>query len=146
MSNTDILNGLTVDSSFNWLDRVEWRKRNSGWLKNSARIAIIVLSHLKSKNMSQKQLAEEMGVTPQYVNKIVKGSENLTLETIDKLESVLGVRLIEINSESFDSRGSTHRMDWIDSKEEYNHIISFESGMPDSFVGVDNTSNYSKTA
>lgn len=146
MSNTDILNGLTVKSSFNWLDRVEWRKNNSGWLKNSTRIAIIVLSHLKSKRMSQKQLADEMGVSPQYVNKIVKGSENLTLETIDKLESVLGVRLIEINSESIDSKGNTHIMDWIDSKEKYNHIISFESGMPDSFVGADSTSNYSKTA
>ena len=62
------------------------------------------------------------------------------------MESVLGVRIIEINNESVESRGSTHRMNWIDSKEEYSNIISFESGMQDSFVGVDNNSNYSITA
>ncbi|PLX14061.1 MAG: hypothetical protein C0594_00540 [Marinilabiliales bacterium] len=46
--------------------------------------------------MTQRRLAEEMGVSPQYINKVVKGKENLTLETISKIESVLGITLIEI--------------------------------------------------
>ena len=39
-----------------------------------------------------------MDVSPQYINKVVKGNENLTLETISKIESVLGITLIEIPS------------------------------------------------
>ena len=35
-----------------------------------------------------------IGVSPQYVNKIVKGKENLTLDTISKLEQALGIKLI----------------------------------------------------
>jgi transcriptional regulator with XRE-family HTH domain len=46
--------------------------------------------------MSQKELAERIGVSPQQVSKIVKGNENLTLETISKLEAALGVPLIEV--------------------------------------------------
>jgi len=40
----------------------------------------------------------DMGVTPQYINKIVKGKENLTLETIAKIEKALGITLIEVPS------------------------------------------------
>lgn len=39
-----------------------------------------------------------MDVTPQYVNKIVKGKENLSLETIWKIEEALGINLISVNS------------------------------------------------
>lgn len=37
-----------------------------------------------------------MDVSPQYVNKIVKGKENLSLETIAKIEEALGISLISV--------------------------------------------------
>jgi ribosome-binding protein aMBF1 (putative translation factor) len=36
-----------------------------------------------------------MKVSPQQINKIVKGQENLTLETISKLEIALNIQLID---------------------------------------------------
>jgi plasmid maintenance system antidote protein VapI len=55
-----------------------------------------VLEALDEKKLTQKKLAELMKVTPQYVNNIVKGSENLTLETIAKLEKALGIELMTV--------------------------------------------------
>ncbi|MEI6595881.1 MAG: helix-turn-helix transcriptional regulator, partial [Bacteroidota bacterium] len=49
---------------------------------------------LRAKNISQKELAEKIGVSPQHVNKIVKGRETLTLETISKLEVALEISLL----------------------------------------------------
>jgi transcriptional regulator with XRE-family HTH domain len=40
-----------------------------------------------------------LGVSPQQVNKILKGSENLTLDTIEKIELVLGIELITVLQE-----------------------------------------------
>jgi plasmid maintenance system antidote protein VapI len=37
-----------------------------------------------------------MNVSAQQINKIVKGKQNLTFETIGKLEDALGISLIEI--------------------------------------------------
>ena len=71
------------------------RRDNREWLKKSAAIAVKIFTALKSKGFSQKELAERMGVSPQQVNKIVKGQENLTLETISKIEMVLGIDIIE---------------------------------------------------
>jgi len=79
-----------------WLKEATWRQENEAWLERSAQIAFQVLETLSEQKRTQKDLAEAMGVSPQFVNKIVKGSENLTLETISKLENALNVQLMEI--------------------------------------------------
>lgn len=68
------------------------------WLDKSFEIALLVLARLKEMNWTQAKLAEKMNVSPQYVNKIVKGRENLTLETVALLEQVLGVAIISIET------------------------------------------------
>ena len=79
-----------------WRKKAKWRKENRAWLKRSQAIALRVLRTLRSRKMSQKELAEMMGVTPQHISKIVKGKENLTLETIAKLEAALGSSLMVV--------------------------------------------------
>lgn len=80
-----------------WLEEAEQRKANKGWLKHSQKIALLVLRTLRTNKTSQKELAERLGVTPQQVNKWLKGSENFTLDTIFKLEEALGIQLITID-------------------------------------------------
>jgi transcriptional regulator with XRE-family HTH domain len=46
--------------------------------------------------MSQQKLAKLMNVSPQQISKIVKGHQNLTLETIVKLENALMIKLIKV--------------------------------------------------
>lgn len=94
------LKNLISDEPSHWLEKAKWRRENRDWLNKSAKIAIKILREIraqKDKNgMSQKKLAELLDVTPQYINKIVKGQENLSLETICKIERVLGISLIEV--------------------------------------------------
>ena len=78
----------------NWRQKAEWRRANKQWLDYSRRIAVMVLNRLDELNMSQKQLASSMGCSPQYVSKILKGSENLTLQTISTLEKVLEFNIL----------------------------------------------------
>lgn len=77
-----------------WEAKAQWRKENRSWLKKSAYVAFKVLQVLRTKSVSQKELAAQMGISPQQVNKIVKGQENLTLETLDKLERALEINLL----------------------------------------------------
>lgn len=87
-----------------WLEQATERQQNKSWQKRSFQIAVLILKELriqKSKNgMTQKKFAERMGVSPQYVNKLLKGKENLTLETITKIEEVLNISLIEVTKSS----------------------------------------------
>ncbi|SEM57254.1 Helix-turn-helix [bacterium A37T11] len=79
-----------------WLEKVNWRKKNRAWLKKSAAIALKVLRTLRERGLSQKELAEQLDISAQQISKILKGGENLTLETISKLEAVLGIELINV--------------------------------------------------
>lgn len=85
----------------NWLKEAEWRQANEDWLDISFAIAVKILRTLRERNMTQKDLAERLGLTPQYVNKIVKGQENLTLETICKIENALDINLIRVPDHVF---------------------------------------------
>jgi transcriptional regulator with XRE-family HTH domain len=42
----------------------------------------------------QKALAERMNCAQQYVSKILRGRENMSLDTLSKLEDALGINLI----------------------------------------------------
>lgn len=79
-----------------WLKDAKYRRANRKWLRKSQDIALRILDVLDEKDMQQKELAEALDVSPQQISKIVKGKQNLTLETISKLEQVLGVELIGV--------------------------------------------------
>lgn len=49
---------------------------------------------MKQLGLMQKALAERMNCTQQYISKILKGKENMSLDTLSKLERVLGITLI----------------------------------------------------
>lgn len=79
----------------NWIKKAEYRKENRGWLKYAYKISLRIQAAIEEKeNFSQKDLAKLIGVSPQYISKVIKGQENLTLETIFKLSSNLGVELV----------------------------------------------------
>ena len=44
--------------------------------------------------LTQKDLAERMGCSQQYVSKVLRGQENLSIETICKIENALEIELL----------------------------------------------------
>ena len=75
-------------------ERARSRKENRDWLRMSQDIALSLHYYLRTSNMTQKELAEKMGVSAVYVGKLLKGGENLTLETISKIQKVIGEELV----------------------------------------------------
>ena len=64
------------------------------WVRNSRLIAQIAGTLAKKKGLTQAALADKIGVSQQYVSKILKGQENLSLDTITGLGDALGVNFI----------------------------------------------------
>ena len=78
-----------------WREEAEWRRDNWAWLRHSQKIAVKVLLQMKQMGLTQKALAERMDCSQQYVSKILKGKENMSLETLTKLELALGINVID---------------------------------------------------
>ena len=56
---------------------------------------MLMLDRMEELGMSQKQLAEKMNCSPQYISKVVRGRENLSLETLTKIENALEISIIK---------------------------------------------------
>ena len=90
----DVLRANMSETPSKWREEAEFRRKNRKWIRYSQWIALKVLERMKELNMTQKTLAEQLGCSQQYVSLLVKGTENLTLETISKLEDVLNIQIL----------------------------------------------------
>ena len=75
-------------------ERIRYAK-SKGWLQYSRKIAIKVAVAMKQQGLSRHDVADRMGCSPQYISKLLKGTENLSLETICKLEDALNIAILQ---------------------------------------------------
>ncbi len=78
-----------ISSDIAFINKVKERNANRYQLRTYKRLALDILLKLDEKGWSQKKLAEELGVSSQYVNKLVKGNEKFGGEILCKIEEVL---------------------------------------------------------
>lgn len=94
MKTIEVLNKFKSDTAGKWREEAEYRRRNSRWLLYSAMISLRVKARMEEVGMTQVVLAEKLGCTQQHVSMLLKGKNNLTLETIAKFEEALGFDII----------------------------------------------------
>ena len=93
----DRLSRYQSDEPSDWRveeERVRYAK-SKGWLQYSRKIAIKVAVAMKQQGLSRQDVADRMGCSPQYISKLLKGTENLSLETICKLEDALNIAILQ---------------------------------------------------
>lgn len=94
---TTIVNELSKHASripSHWREEAAFRLRNKSWLGYSQMIAMKMLDRMEELNITPKALAEELNCSEQYISSVLKGSENLSLETISKIEKTLQIQII----------------------------------------------------
>lgn len=72
------------------------RKENRYWTRCTQRIAILILSTMKSKSITKKVLVSRSGIDLGTLNLILSGNYDLTISQIIRLEQALTVELIEL--------------------------------------------------
>ena len=78
-----------------WKEKAEERIANKPWLRYSRYVAMQMLNKMEEVGLNQRGLAERMGCSQQYISKILKGQENLSIETICKIEEALELELLQ---------------------------------------------------
>lgn len=98
---TEKFKSLVSDRKSGWKEKAEFRQKNQDWLDISFSISVKILSVLRANKKigtfpkNQKELAEVLDCTPQYVNKLLKGREKLNIETISKIQNALNFLIID---------------------------------------------------
>lgn len=97
MSNFEKLKSIAVSRSESASEKANWRRANREWLRMSQEIALCVHYYLRKRGMTQKTLADAMNVSPAYIGKLLRGNENLTLETICKIQEAIGREIVSVS-------------------------------------------------
>lgn len=80
-----------------WISKSKFEIENEEELLACRRIILKIVRYMKNNNMSQKDLAEKLNVSPQYINKLIHGQDlNLKITTALRYGRILGVKLVEI--------------------------------------------------
>lgn len=87
---------ISVQNS-DWHKDAEERRVNRSWKDKAFDIALIIINYKNKYNLTQVQLADKIGVSKQYINRVLQGKENLTLESICKIEKALNIMIIDLN-------------------------------------------------
>jgi len=90
------LEALVSKTPSKWIEESNKRFEDQEGLRYSQQVAVRILRTLREKKLSQKDLADLLQVTPQTVNKWVKGSENFGFFTIGRIEKALDIKLMHI--------------------------------------------------
>ena len=79
-----------------WREEAQWRRENRAWLRRSQKVAVKMLERMEEMGWTQQRVAELLGCSQQYVSRIVKGSENLSLEMLSKIEDQMGIPVFAV--------------------------------------------------
>lgn len=77
-------------------ENAKWRKENEAWLEWSRNIALSLVEYMESNGLNRNELAERLGVSPQYISKILSGKVNFSFKSIAELEQKLNIKLLDV--------------------------------------------------
>jgi len=95
-----------LEAAFGEIKESKWKaaatkwQQELPWKNHAQQIALEILDHLDKMDKSQKEFAQMMGVSPQLASKWLKGNVNFTIETISKIETILGISLIQVGAQN----------------------------------------------
>ena len=73
----------------------ERSQENASWLRRSRRVAYAIMDYMQDNGLSRNDVAEKLGVSPQYVSKILSGKVNFSFKTISEIEEGLGIEVFQ---------------------------------------------------
>lgn len=77
-------------------ENAEWRRENREWLKWYREVALSLVDYMETNEINRNGLAERLGVTPQYVSRMLSGKVNFSFKSIAEIENKLSIKLLNI--------------------------------------------------
>ena len=83
-----------------WIVKSKYEIEHEEELLECRLIVLKIVRFMKDNHLSQKDLAEKLDVSPQYINKFLHGQAlDMKVSTILRYGRILGIKLIEVPSD-----------------------------------------------
>lgn len=85
----DFLEAHQSERPSTFTEDAKMRQENEVWKKWSRGIAMTIVDYMQTNNLTRSDIAKKLGVTPQYVSRILSGNENFSIKSITDIERKL---------------------------------------------------------
>ena len=68
----------------------------------SRSVSLAIIDYMQENNLSRAQIANKLGISQQYLSRILSGMENLSLKSLAKIEIALGITLVSFKFTIFE--------------------------------------------
>ena len=90
-----------VKEQSSWISRAKFEIEHEEEILACRLIVLRIVRFMKDNRLSQKDLAERLNVSPQYINKFLNGGDlDMKLSTVFRYERALGIKLIDIHTDA----------------------------------------------
>ncbi len=79
------------DQPSTFTEDAKWRQENEAWLRWSRNVALTIVDYMQENGLSRSDIANKLGVSPQYVSRILSGNTNFSFKSIADIERKLGI-------------------------------------------------------
>ena len=86
-------NRSKVPSRF--VERALDHQSEESWQRWARQVALLLIDYMQENSLNRAELAKRLGVSPQYVSRLLSGKENLSFKSIAQIEERLGVSCME---------------------------------------------------
>ena len=76
-------------------EEARWRQENEIWLRMSRSVALSIGDYMQENHLSRMETAKMLKVSPQYLSRILSGTENFSIKSIAKIEAALGISCLK---------------------------------------------------
>ena len=76
-------------------EEARWRQENEIWLRMSRSVALTIVDYMQENQLTRAEMAKVLKVSPQYLSRILSGTENFYIKSIAKIEAALGVSCLK---------------------------------------------------
>ena len=83
------------DTPSQFEEEARWRQENEIWLRMSRSVVLTIVDYMQENQLSRAEMAKILNVSPQYLSRILSGTENFSLKSIAKIEAALGVSCLK---------------------------------------------------
>ena len=83
------------DTPSQFEEEARWRQENEIWLRMSRSVALTIVDYMQENQLSRAEMAKILNVSPQYLSRILSGTENFSLKSIAKIEAALGISCLK---------------------------------------------------
>ena len=83
------------DTPSRFEEEARWRQENEIWLRMSRSVALTIVDYMQENHLTRAEMAKTLDVSPQYLSRILSGTENFSIKSVAKIEAALGVSCLK---------------------------------------------------